>query len=198
MKKTFYRGDKLLRTVRISAVQALIVSGISAQSFATGKIPMPNTGTSPTFSKEVSTAKTSADYQLKGKVIDATGSTIPGATVVLKGSSSVGTTTDADGLFTLSLPEGSSVLVVSSIGFLTQEVSIANKTQIDITLQSDVKALTEVVVTGYSSQSKRDITGSVSTVDAVELTKVNAPNVAQQLQGRVAGVTVTSNGSPGG
>jgi TonB-linked SusC/RagA family outer membrane protein len=198
MKKTFYRGDKLLRTVRISAVQALIVSGISAQSFATGKIPMPNTGTSPTFSKEVSTAKTSADYQLKGKVIDATGSTVPGATVVLKGSSSVGTTTDADGLFTLSLPEGSSVLVVSSIGFLTQEVSIANKTQIDITLQSDVKALTEVVVTGYSSQSKRDITGSVSTVDAVELTKVNAPNVAQQLQGRVAGVTVTSNGSPGG
>jgi TonB-linked SusC/RagA family outer membrane protein len=198
MKKTFYRGDKLLRTVRISAVQALIVSGISAQSFATGKIPMPNTGTSPTFSKEVSTAKTSADYQLKGKVTDATGSTVPGATVVLKGSSSVGTTTDADGLFTLSLPEGSSTLVISSIGFLTQEVSIANKTQIDITLKSDVKALTEVVVTGYSSQSKRDITGAVSTVDAVELTKVNAPNVAQQLQGRVAGVTVTSNGSPGG
>lgn len=137
-------------------------------------------------------------FPVKGKVIDATGGSIPGATIVLKGSSSVGTTTDGEGNFSLELPEGSTALVVSSIGFLTQEISIANKSVIEITLQSDVKSLSEVVVTGYSSQSKRDITGSVSTVDAKELTKVSAPNVAQQLQGRVAGVTVTANNTPGG
>ncbi|MCE6989329.1 TonB-dependent receptor [Dyadobacter sp. CY323] len=140
----------------------------------------------------------SIDISIKGKVADVTGSTIPGATVVLKGSSSVGTTTDAEGMFALNVPDGSTTLVVSSIGFLTAEVEIANRSQIDVTLQSDVKSLSEVVVTGYSSQSKRDITGAVSTVDAAELTKVAAPNVAQQLQGRVAGVTVTSNNSPGG
>ncbi|MCE7064275.1 TonB-dependent receptor [Dyadobacter sp. CY326] len=138
------------------------------------------------------------DVPVKGQVKDATGSTVPGATVVLKGSSSVGTTSDADGAFTLNVPDGSTTLVVSSIGYLTMEVDITNKSMVEITLQSDVKALSEVVVTGYSSQSKRDITGAVSTVDAVELTKVAAPNVAQQLQGRVAGVTVTSNNSPGG
>ncbi|MEO6285124.1 MAG: TonB-dependent receptor [Dyadobacter sp.] len=140
----------------------------------------------------------SIDIPVKGKVVDATGGTVPGATIVLKGSSSVGTTTDADGAFSLTVPDGSTTLVVSSIGFLTQEIDITNKSMVDVTLQSDVKALSEVVVTGYSSQSKRDITGAVSTVDATELTKVAAPNVAQQLQGRVAGVTVTSNNSPGG
>lgn len=137
-------------------------------------------------------------FPIKGKVIDATGGSVPGATIVLKGSSSVGTTTDGEGSFSLELPDGSTTLVVSSIGYLTQEVDIANKSMIEITLQSDVKSLSEVVVTGYSSQSKRDITGSVATVDTKELTKVSAPNVAQQLQGRVSGVTVTSNNTPGG
>jgi TonB-linked SusC/RagA family outer membrane protein len=196
MKKTFYRGDKLLRTMRTGVIQALVVSGISAQGFAHSDEAFRASGTLPTQTHRSSTE--TLDFVLKGKVLDAAGGTIPGATVVLKGSSSVGTTTDIDGLFTLSLPDGSTTLVISSIGFLTQEVNITNKTQVDITLQSDVKSLTEVVVTGYSSQSKRDITGAVSTVDAKELTKVNAPNVAQQLQGRVAGVTVTSNSTPGG
>lgn len=155
--------------------------------------------TAPTQSSGSSTKMTQpVDVPVKGQVKDATGATVPGATVVLKGSSSVGTTTDADGAFSLTVPDGSTTLVVSSIGFLTMEVDITNKSMVEITLQSDVKALSEVVVTGYSSQSKRDITGAVSTVDAVELTKVAAPNVAQQLQGRVAGVTVTSNNSPGG
>jgi TonB-dependent SusC/RagA subfamily outer membrane receptor len=157
----------------------------------------PSTSTTESNGSAIKTIQ-SIDTPVKGKVKDATGGTVPGATVVLKGSSSVGTTTDAEGVFTLNVPDGSTTLVVSSIGFLTQEIDITNKSMVDITLQSDVKALSEVVVTGYSSQSKRDITGAVSTVDATELTKVAAPNVAQQLQGRVAGVTVTSNNSPGG
>ncbi len=136
-------------------------------------------------------------FPVKGKVVDGSGEGIPGATVVVK-NSSVGTTTDVDGNFTINVPDGSTTLVVSSIGFLTQEINVTNKSQVTVTLQGDIKTLSEVVVTGYSTQSKRDITGAVSTVDATELTKVAAPNVAQQLQGRVAGVTVTSNNTPGG
>ncbi|QKZ15782.1 TonB-dependent receptor [Spirosoma sp. KUDC1026] len=135
---------------------------------------------------------------VRGKVVDATGLAIPGATVVVKGSSSLGTSTDAEGAFILNVPDGTTTLVVSSIGYTSQEVPIGNQTQLTVTLQSDVKALNEVVVTGYTSQSRRDITGAVATVEPKELTKVVAPNVGQQLQGRVAGVTVTSNNSPGG
>lgn len=195
MKKNFHRGENLLKIMRQSAVQTILVTGIVGQTFAENTLPNPESNAT---TKVASTTGKSIDYTIKGKVVDATGATVPGATVLLKGSSSIGTTTDVDGQFTLSLPDGSTTLIVSSIGFLTQEINVSNKSQVDITLQSDVKALSEVVVTGYSSQSKRDITGSVSTVDAKEMTKVSAPNVAQQLQGRVAGVTVTSNNTPGG
>ncbi|MCE7040776.1 TonB-dependent receptor [Dyadobacter sp. CY312] len=191
MKKTFYGQSSGLKIMRLSLIPLLgILQYSDVLSASVGTLPV-------TFKTSV-TKINIADFSVKGKVADASGVVIPGATVVLKGSSSVGTTTDADGLFSLTLPDGSTTLVVSSIGFLTQEITIANRSQVDITLQSDVKALSEVVVTGYSSQSKRDITGSVSTVDTKELTKVSAPNVAQQLQGRVAGVTVTANNTPGG
>ncbi|WP_225865729.1 SusC/RagA family TonB-linked outer membrane protein [Dyadobacter aurulentus] len=192
MKKTFYRRICPTKNLKIRLLQVLTILLLSAFPLVDGYARAV-----PDSRLELSHEQ-NADLSIKGKVTDATGATVPGATVVLKGSSSVGTTTDADGAFTLSVPDGSTTLVVSSIGYLTQEADITNKSQIDIVLQSDVKALSEVVVTGYSSQSKRDITGAVSTVDAKELTKVAAPNVAQQLQGRVAGVTVTSNNTPGG
>ncbi|GGB89641.1 SusC/RagA family TonB-linked outer membrane protein [Dyadobacter sediminis] len=191
MKKTFYRGNDLLKLMRSSVILLLSVGQITQVAAKTGKPAESN------LTLRLNTRQ-AADIAIKGKVVDAAGGVIPGATVVLKGSSSVGTTTDSEGQFSLNIPDGSTTLVVSSIGFLTQEVPIGNKTQIDVTLLSDVKSLSEVVVTGYSSQSKRDITGSVSTVDPVELTKVAAPNVAQQLQGRVSGVTVTTNNTPGG
>lgn len=195
MKKTFHRSENLFKIMKLRAVQTMLVTGIVGQTFAEN---LPDISGTVALEARSGASSRYADFQLKGKVVDATGVGIPGATVVLKGSTSIGTTTDIDGLFTLTIPDGSTTLVVSSIGFLSQEIGIANKTQVSIVLQSDVKALSEVVVTGYSSQSKRDITGSVSTVDAKEMTKVSAPNVAQQLQGRVAGVTVTSNNTPGG
>ena len=192
MKKTFYQQNSLLKIMRISLIQMSFIPMCTGLSFAfESGLPSENPGIAMTMVQPV-------DVPVKGKVKDVTGSTIPGATIVLKGSSAVGTTTDAEGNFLLNVPDGSTTLVVSSIGFLTMEIDINNRSQVEITLQSDVKALSEVVVTGYSSQSKRDITGAVSTVDAKELTKVAAPNVAQQLQGRVAGVTVTSNNTPGG
>ncbi|WP_240163916.1 SusC/RagA family TonB-linked outer membrane protein [Spirosoma taeanense] len=190
MKRRFYHLCRLPGIKCIGLMQLVLIGQFSTGSFA--GLPLSSESTAPIRHKQP------AVLPINGKVVDAAGEAVPGATVVLKGSSSLGTTTDAEGGFTLNVPDGSTALVVSSIGYVTQEVAISNRTQIVVTLQSDVKALSEVVVTGYSSQSRRDITGAVTTVDTKELTKVTAPNVAQQLQGRVPGVTVTSNNSPGG
>lgn len=190
MKKHVYPPCSLHQIKRIGLVHLLLTSSFVGPAWAHDKFPLE--------AGLAVRAEQALTFPIKGKVVDATGATVPGATVVLKGSSSLGTTTDAEGAFILNVPDGSTTLVISSIGLTTQEVNISNKSQVLVTLQSDVKALNEVVVTGYSSQSRRDITGAVATVDTKELTKVAAPNVAQQLQGRVAGVTVTSNNSPGG
>ena len=190
MKRSFYAPRSWHRIQRLCLAHLLLVGPLAGPAVASNgsvvaRTPVVNVGNIVIL-------------PIRGKVVDASGGAIPGATVVLKGSASLGTTTDAEGAFSLNVPDGSTTLVVSSIGFTAQEITIGNQSQLLVTLQSDVKALSEVVVTGYSSQSRRDITGSVATVDAKELTKVTAPNVAQQLQGRVAGVTVTSNNSPGG
>lgn len=119
-----------------------------------------------------------------------------GATVTVKGST-VGTQTAADGTFTISVPSANSILVISFVGFETQEVSTANKTTLDVALKDKSTTLTDVVVTGYTSQAKKDITGSVSVVKAEDLKSIPAANAEQQLQGRAAGVTVISNNRPG-
>ncbi|QMU27325.1 SusC/RagA family TonB-linked outer membrane protein [Adhaeribacter radiodurans] len=135
---------------------------------------------------------------ISGKVTASdTNEALPGVSIVVKGTSQ-GTVTDTEGNFKISVPNNQSVLVFSFIGYAAKEVTVGNQSAINVSLGVDAKALQEVVVTGYSSQSKRDITGSVATVDAQELTKVAAPNVAQQLQGRAPGVTVTTNNTPGG
>jgi TonB-dependent starch-binding outer membrane protein SusC len=133
--------------------------------------------------------------RITGKVSGPDGG-IPGANVVLKGTTT-GTSTDADGNFSISA-KPNSVLVVSAIGFGAREVNVGNQSQLSVTLAEDVNSLSEVVVTGYSSQSKRDITGAVATVNTKELLSIPATDVAQQLQGRVAGVTVTNDATPGG
>ncbi len=136
------------------------------------------------------------DRQISGTVVDTeSGEPIPGVNILIKGTTQ-GTVTDINGAYQLAASSGS-VLVFSSVGFITQEVTVNNQSAIDILLESDVQSLSEVIVTGYSVDSKRESTGSVSTVDPKELTVVPSGNVEQQLQGRVAGVTVISNGQPG-
>ena len=135
------------------------------------------------------------DRRLTGKITGTEG-TVPGANVVLKGTQT-GTTSDAEGAFSLNVRGANPVLVISAIGFKTQEVSVGNRTNLDITLEDDATALSEVVVTGYSTENRRDVTGAVSTVKPAQLKVVPSTNVEQQLQGRVAGVTVITNGQPG-
>ncbi|GAB4050911.1 SusC/RagA family TonB-linked outer membrane protein [Spirosoma litoris] len=135
------------------------------------------------------------DRRLTGKITGSDGA-VPGANIVLKGTQT-GTSSDANGSFSLNIRGASPVLVISAIGFKTQEVSIGNQTNIDVRLEDDATALSEVVVTGYSTENRRDVTGAVSTVKPAQLKVVPSANVEQQLQGRVAGVTVITNGQPG-
>ncbi len=138
-----------------------------------------------------------AQRKVSGKVTDGeSGTGLPGTTIQVKGTNK-GTATDANGAYSIEVPNNAT-LVFSSIGYVLQEVAVGNQSIVDVTLQSDTKALSEVVVTGYASQRKKDITGAVTVVGAKELQSLPAASVAQQLQGRAAGVTVGNDNSPGG
>ena len=133
--------------------------------------------------------------QISGKITDGeTGDPLIGASILVKGTSS-GTVTDLDGNFTLDAEDGD-VLVLSYTGYATQEVTVGQVDLANLVLDVGV-ALNEVVVTGYSVESKKQTTGAVSIIKAAELKAIPSGNVEQQLQGRVAGVTVISNGQPG-
>jgi len=142
-----------------------------------------------------------ADYfqaiTVTGTIVDEKGEPLPGANVLVKGTV-LGTTTDATGAFTLNVPDANSTLVFSFIGYLSKEMPLNNQSRFDISLDPDVVSLSEVVVTGYGSQSKRDITGSVATIDSKLLLQTPATNLGQALQGKIAGVTVGNENSPGG
>lgn len=138
------------------------------------------------------------DRQVAGNVTDENNVGLPGVSVVLKGTTR-GTTTNADGRFELAIPElGSPVLVFSFVGYLSQEVAVGNQSSISVSLQTDTKSLEEVVVVGYGSVKKSDLTGSVSSVNVAELQQAPISSVDQGLAGRAAGVQVTqTSGMPG-
>jgi TonB-linked SusC/RagA family outer membrane protein len=123
---------------------------------------------------------------------------LPGVNIIVKGTSN-GTTTDFDGAYSIKVNSDNAVLVFSYVGFVTQEVAATSKNNINVTLQIDAKALDEVVVVGYGTTKKSDITGSVSSVKAEELSAFPVLSAEQALQGRAAGVVVQSNngGEPG-
>lgn len=132
---------------------------------------------------------------ITGKVTDATNLPVAGATVSVRGTN-VATQTNADGAFTLSVP-ANSTLVVSFVGFEQREVAVGSQTNLSISLASSSSNLNEVVVTGYSSQQRRNIVGAVSTIKGDELATVPSGNPEQQFQGRIPGVTVITSGQPG-
>jgi hypothetical protein len=122
---------------------------------------------------------------------------LPGVSVVLKGTAQ-GTTTDRDGRFSLRVPNKDAVLVVSYIGYVRQEITVGDRTTIDLTLEQDNKSLEEVVVVGYGSQRKANLTGAVSTIDAKVIQNRPSSNLANALQGTTPGLIVTrTSGQPG-
>lgn len=138
------------------------------------------------------------DRKIKGTVVDAQGEPIIGANVVQKGTSN-GTVTDLDGNFQLAVPAGS-VLTVSFIGYKTQEITVKDvSAKLNITLQDNTKLMDEVVVVGYGTMKKSDLSGAVASIKSDDLMKGNPTDLSQGLQGKIAGVLVSqSDGAPGG
>lgn len=133
---------------------------------------------------------------VKGTVKDKTGETVIGASVVEKGNTSNGTITDIDGNFSLTVPSNAT-LVISFVGMKTHEEAVKGKTNINVTMDDDSQALEEVVVIGYGSVKRKDLTGSVATVNSDVLAAVPVANATEALQGKMAGVQITTTeGSP--
>lgn len=143
-----------------------------------------------------STKVSAQDLTVEGVVKDASGLTLPGVNVLEKGTKN-GVSTDFDGKYKLKLSNSKAIVEFSFIGFTTQTVAAAGKSKINIVLAEEANALNEVVVVGYGTVKKSDLTGAVSTISGSTLNKVPVSNVAEALIGRIAGVSVTSSeGAP--
>jgi TonB-linked SusC/RagA family outer membrane protein len=137
------------------------------------------------------------DKTVTGKVSDAAdGQGIPGVNVVVKGTTN-GTTTDGDGNYTINVPNENAVLVFSSVGFTPQEITVGNQSAINISLVVDQQTLDAVVVVGYGERRKSDVTGSIVSVSAADMTQRPVSNALQGMQGKAAGVDISSNERPG-
>lgn len=136
------------------------------------------------------------ERSIAGRVTENNGEPLPGVSVLLKGTQK-GTVTDVDGRFQLDVPSDDAVLVFSFVGYKTEEVVVGNRSNLELTLEIDEKALDEVIVMGYGTMKKRDVLGSVSTVKAEDLQKLNPNSMDAALQGLASGVMVTSSGVPG-
>ena len=149
-----------------------------------------------TFLALLSTGMLYAQIQVKGTITDAARNPLTGVNVIEKGTTN-GTVTDLDGSFALNVQSSNSVLALSYIGFQSQEITVGNMTQFTIVMDEDTRSLQELVVVGYGTQAKKDITGSVAVVKAEDLLATTGSSAAQQLQGKASGVYVGQTGSPG-
>ena len=149
------------------------------------------------FSATEAAAQAAEEIAVTGTVTDDEGYPLPGVNVVQEGTSN-GTVTDAEGAFSLTVP-GDATLVFSFVGFERQEVAVDGRTHLDVELSEDIEALEEVVVVGYGSQRRQDVTGAVSSVGEETLKEIPATSVEQAMQGRIPGAVVTSTSAePGG
>ncbi|MBD3661664.1 MAG: SusC/RagA family TonB-linked outer membrane protein, partial [Arenibacter algicola] len=133
---------------------------------------------------------------VSGIVSDDTGIPLPGATIVISGTT-VGTTTDFDGKFTLPDVPSNASLIITYLGYEKMTIPLNGRTSINVSLVQDLEALEEVVVVGYGTQSRSEVTGAISTIKSEDITAIPVTNAESALQGRAAGITVISNGSPG-
>jgi TonB-dependent starch-binding outer membrane protein SusC len=132
-----------------------------------------------------------------GKVTDgADSSPLPGVNVVVQGTTK-GTTTDADGNYSLTLAQGENTLVYTFVGYKTQTVDASNRTAIDIAMEADATSLDEVVVVGYGTQKEKDLTSAITTIKTDEIAKTPQGQAMQSLQGKVPGVQIINSGAPG-
>ncbi|WP_246124749.1 TonB-dependent receptor [Algibacter pacificus] len=143
--------------------------------------------------KNISTQK----QTLQGKISDENNVPLPGASIVEKGTPN-GVTTDFDGLFSISLNSPNSTIIISYVGYETQELLIGNKKQINIQLKPDTSLLSEVLIVGYTAENRKNVTASVASVSPAEINTKPVANVAEMLEGRLPGIQIMSDNSPGG
>jgi TonB-linked SusC/RagA family outer membrane protein len=136
------------------------------------------------------------DIRVTGKVTGPGGTGLYGVTVSIKGTST-GTTTDESGNYAITVPNEQSILVFTSVGFGTQEIAVGNRTNIDVAMTSSTSQLDNIVVVGYGTQRKIDVTGAVGQVKGEDIAKQASTNAVSALQGKVAGVHITNSGAPG-
>ena len=134
--------------------------------------------------------------KISGVVTDSTGKGIPSVTVTEKGTLN-STATRNDGSFTINVPSGNPVLVFSSVGYSNREVAVGNETNLSVTLNVSVANVGAVVVVGYGTQRKKDVTGSVATVDTKDFNSIPIANAGEAIEGKAAGVQVIASGAPG-
>ncbi len=134
---------------------------------------------------------------ISGTVTDNTDAPLPGVTVVVQGTTT-GTVTNVDGEYQLQVPADANTLVFSYIGMLRQQIEIGNQSTIDVTMQADMIGVDEVVVVGYGTRMREELTGAVSSISEEKLQVSTAPSVVSRMQGQVSGVTVTQANRPGG
>ena len=191
---------------RINTLIALSVLVSSYKSMAQEQVtPPPGSGlplSGQVLARNASgkvdlTTRTQADVVVTGKVTDEQGAGLPGVSVVVKGTT-LGTSTDATGNFRITAAGPASVLVFSFVGYSRKEVVVGQQTSITLSLAPDDQALNEIVVVGYGSQLKKEVTGAVQTVSAQEIKDIPVSQIGQKLQGRLAGVQINqTTGKPG-
>lgn len=136
---------------------------------------------------------------VRGTIIDEDGQGLPGVTIVLKEANTIGTVTDIDGHYSLAIPEAyaNTALVFSYVGYLSEEVLIGDQSVINMQLLPNLETLTELVVIGYGTQQKKDVTGAIGSIDMEGLNSLPVSNVGDAMQGRAAGVRIVQSGQPG-
>lgn len=147
------------------------------------------------FELVIQSALLQQQLKISGTVTDSiTGETLPGVTVMIQGTTR-GTTTGPDGKYTLNIPTANATLTFSFVGYLTEKISTSGKSVIDVKLKTDVKRLDEVIVVGYGTQKKSDLTGSVTSIPTSRLKELPVTNVLQAVQGAVSGINVVQTSS---
>jgi len=176
------RRDTLAPALRMSLIALLFTTLGLVNAYAKGDVRLTNLAPLP----------------VSGTVTDQNGSPLIGVSVTLKGSTSVGTVTSANGSYSLTIPDGNGTLVFSYVGYVSQEVPVQGRARVDVTLENSISAHSQVVVVGYGTQKKSDLTGSISSLDTKDIQGQAISNVEQALQGKIAGVQVHYNsGEPG-
>lgn len=174
-----------------------IVKTIAAVMMASGFFPISSFASiTPYVMKTAFHYPVIPSLEISGTVADENGQPLQGVTIHEKGTSN-STTSNADGKFQLTVASGNSVIELSFVGFVSQQIKTGSQTIINIVLQRDINSLDSVVVVGYGTQKKSDLTGSVASIKSSDIASLPVPDVGQAMQGKAAGVQVVSSGAPG-